>query len=72
MTTCAVCWNRDTVLESDSASDSESYPNIVIERVFLFVDLDHSLLANNRREQREPSLISYESNLFENTRANSD
>ena len=60
---------------SDSASGSELYPNIVIERVFSFIDLDHSLLTDKslltRIEQREPSLISYESNLFENTRANS-
>ena len=46
---------------NNSASDSESHPNIVIERVFPFVDLDHNSLADNKSEQREPSLISYES-----------
>jgi len=35
------------------------------------MDLDHSLLTDNRIEQREPSLISYESNLFVNARTNS-
>jgi len=56
---------------NNSASDSEPHLNIVIEHVFPFVDLDHSLLAV-REEQREPSLISYESNiLLENIRANS-
>jgi len=35
------------------------------------MDLDYSLLTDNRIEQREPSLISYESNLFVNARTNS-
>jgi len=34
------------------------------------VELDHSLLADNRIEQRKLSLISYESNLFINARTN--
>jgi len=65
----AVCWNRD--IQAIAYLIPEPHPNIVIERVFPFVDLDHSLLADNRIEQREPSLISYESNLFVNARTNS-
>ena len=68
---CDVCHVLEPRYSNDSASDSESHPNIIIEHVFPFVDLDHSLLADNRIEQRESSLISYESNLFENAGTNS-
>ena len=53
----------ETRYSSDSASDSEPHPNIVIERAQFTTD--------NKSEQRESSFISYESNLFENVCANS-
>jgi len=61
-----VSWNRD------SASDSEPHPNIIIEHVFPFMELDHSLLADkNRTTKFQSSLISNKSNLFVNVRTNS-
>jgi len=55
---------------SDSASDSELI-RILLSSVFSFLDLDHSLLVDNRIEQQESLLISYKNNLFVNTRTDS-
>lgn len=66
-TMCAVCCNRDT---QAIVYQIRNLIRILLLNVYFHSWFKSQLLANNRNKQRKPSLISYESNLFGNARAN--
>lgn len=51
--------NLETRYSNESSPESETYPNVVVERVFPFDEIDNSLIPDNPDENRLHSQRTY-------------